>query len=353
MIPEKRLLTQGDIEIWTRSSVRKSLLGFIVELAESIKGLENDNLHEPIEQPVEHCSRLLDEISAMIEKYPVEEDAATSRFGKIEFRYFYSELKSKSQELILQRFETLSTAQAEELAVYLTESWGDCNRIDYGSGHELNFMCFLYGLREYGVLEKSYDRNIVLKVFAQYLDIMRLLETKYWLEPAGSHGVWGLDDYHFIPFLFGAFQLSTHKHLKPKSIHNEEVVEMFAKKYLYFGCIDFINKVKTTASLRWHSPMLDDISGVKSWAKVAEGMVKMYEVEVLGKLPIMQHFFFGSFLQCPEGVSPSGTEVGAHDQGCKHSPLQNTWGDCCGIRVPSAVAATGSQKSGAKRLPFD
>ncbi|SCU82631.1 LADA_0C06920g1_1 [Lachancea dasiensis] len=353
MSAQKRLLTQDDLESWKRSQTFEHLIEFIVELADSVKGFENNQYQVPIGEPVEKCSTLLDEISALIELFPVEEDAGTSRFGKVEFRYFYNELKARSSALISQAFPRLKKSQTEELAVYLRESWGDSRRIDYGSGHELNFMCFLYGLRVYGILSPSQNRNIVLKLFVRYLSIMRVLETKYWLEPAGSHGVWGLDDYHFLPFLFGAFQLSVHKHLKPKSIHNAETVEMFADRYLYFGCIAFINQVKTTASLRWHSPMLDDISGAKSWTKVAKGMVEMYRIEVLGKLPIMQHFFFGSFLECPEGVSPPNSHAEDDHGHCSHGPLLNTWGDCCGIRVPSAVAATGAKRAGPKILPFD
>ncbi|KAJ3338675.1 Serine/threonine-protein phosphatase 2A activator 2, partial [Kappamyces sp. JEL0680] len=101
-----------------------------------------------------------------------------------------------------------------------------------------------------------------------------------------------------------------------------------------------------SASLRWHSPMLDDISGVKKWAKVNEGMIKMYRQEVLNKLPIMQHFLFGTVLPFEGSVDVAGVpheleHVHAFGQ---EKPL------CCVIRVPSSIAAT---QNGPRPVPFD
>lgn len=74
---------------------------------------------------------------------------------------------------------------------------------------------------------------------------MRTIQSTYWLEPAGSHGVWGLDDYHFLPFVFGSAQLKDHKYFKPKSIHDAEILNDFSQEYMYFACIHFINSVST------------------------------------------------------------------------------------------------------------
>jgi serine/threonine-protein phosphatase 2A activator len=98
--------------------------------------------------------------------------------------------------------------------------------------------------------------------------------------------------------------------------------------------------------------MLDDISGVKSWSKVREGMGKMFRGEVLGKRTVMQHFLFGKIIPPPKGLG----EGPAEDDADGH--VHDIFGDCCGIRIPSSVAARREMESrnlrgGKTALPFD
>lgn len=361
MIPVKRVVSINDLEAWKTSPACESITSLVVSLQNSVVGLTNDS---DLGEPSDACCAILsalDNVDALIDSNPVVADAHVSRFGKSEFRDFYDSVTRDLQSY----FSDLAPNYLDEVCTYFNESWGNRTRIDYGLGHELNFMCFLLSLDKMEILRKTDYATIVLKIFTRYMSIMRRLQRIYWLEPAGLHGVWGLDDYHFLPFLFGAAQLATHPHMKPKLIHNDELVEMYHKQYMYFECIYFINSIKTLPlnqsqklSLRWHSPMLDDISLARLWLKIKEGMVKMYKADVLGKLPIVQHFMFGELIPCPDGITlDHGNQV---DEACGHVHARenvSTWGECCGIKVPSAIAASeslrlNSQKK-SKPVPFD
>ncbi|GKV09374.1 hypothetical protein SLEP1_g20885 [Rubroshorea leprosula] len=287
--PSKKIHSPDDIRAFHESETCKNFLGFVVALSESIRGRKiSDPCHES--STTTKIASILETLIHWIDEIPPVQQS--SRYGNISYRTWHERLIENSDSLMLQFLPDELKLSTVEIVPYFTDSFGNSSRIDYGTGHETNFAAWLYCLARMGILKEEDYQAVVARVFMKYLELMRKLQLVYCLEPAGSHGVWGLDDYHFLPFIFGSSQLIDHKYMKPKSIHNQDILENFSNEYMYISCIAFIKKVKKGLFAE-HSPLLDDISGVPTWNKVNSGLLKMYKVEVLEKVPIMQHFLFG------------------------------------------------------------
>ncbi|KAK5747260.1 Serine/threonine-protein phosphatase 2A activator 2 [Elasticomyces elasticus] len=365
--PSRRILSERGHKLFLDSKTHDLIVSFVFTLADSVRDRTVSDVKgsaAATDPAILALLAVLDEAEEKVKQCPPLDTG--SRFGNPAFRDFLDQV-NEALPTWHQKLGVKDETATDEVSAYLAQSFGNGTRIDYGSGHELNFILWLLCLRQLSLIPDSAFPALVLVVFPRYLKLMRDIQSTYYLEPAGSHGVWGLDDYQFLPFLFGASQLVDHKHVRPLSIHNQMIVDECSKDYMYLDQIQWVNATKTVQGLRWHSPMLDDISSAKSWSKVEAGMRRMFLAEVLAKLPVAQHFLFGSLLPAAEGMSEDAeSRVGEDDvgevevtvDGMKHKHNANSWGDCCGIKVPSAVGArqeAAKRGDGAelRRLPFD
>ncbi|KAF2794171.1 Phosphotyrosyl phosphatase activator [Melanomma pulvis-pyrius CBS 109.77] len=333
ILPVKRIHDGDDVSFFLASRAYADIMTFIFQLnasmfprkivdeAESSPSTKEWKLQDPdVSFPpiVLNLAKLLDTLNAIIDEVPP--DLGPRRFGNVSFRKWYDLVKERVSGLIDQHipseiFTSSSTAEVTakaELEAYLIGSFGSSQRLDYGTGHELSFLAFLGCLWKLGAFPETenggQERAIVLGVIEPYLQLIRRLILMYTLEPAGSHGVWGLDDHSFLPYIFGSAQFSpaisspseivTEGSLpnapNPSDVAKLNVVERERQRNMYFSAIGFIYDVKKGPFWE-HSPILFDISGVKAgWAKINKGMLKMYNAEVLSKFPVVQHFPFGS-----------------------------------------------------------
>ena len=273
------------------------------------------------------------------------------RYGNFACRDWHDKLTSNIDSILNDAFlDLLQEAEKsenyfgmkEEIKYYLLGSFGSRERLDYGTGHELSFVSFLGCLVMIDLIDrKEMKGSEWLLILAGYYDLVKSLILSYTLEPAGSHGVWGLDDHFHLVYVFGACQLVDFKTLgaspesqapnistkvmnyrmglTPSSILNPDTLRRERDKNLYYNAISFIRMVKV-GPFSEHSPILYEISASKNWEKIARGMLRMYYGEVLSKFPVVQHFYFGGVffpwvdtngqeLRSSEGQSEALTET--------------------------------------------
>lgn len=177
----KLIQTQADLEIWKETEAFNDLISFIC----AVNQAPVENTHS---ERVDAVLSLLASTSKVVDS--IEPLQSSQRYGNKAFRQVLDQLPV--------------CLHSSQLDIYWKMSWGDYSRLDYGSGHELNFIIYLLCLIKADFLTQDDLYPIKSKIFPKYLQITRNIQTKYQLEPAGSHGVWGIDDFCFLPYFWGS-----------------------------------------------------------------------------------------------------------------------------------------------------
>lgn len=305
IVPKKKIHEGQDVTRFLTSRAYGDVMTFLLQLNRAMfpeRSGQSDAQAWMLDESDQHYSHtvhrlreLLNKLERFMEETPPDE--GPRRFGNVSFRKWYKKVEDEASTLLKDFLPSFCvTAQPpphpsihEELLPYFLGSFGSAQRLDYGSGHELSFLAFLAciwkldGFRtENKLSEQQQSRDIVFGVLADYFRLIRSLIKTYTLEPAGSHGVWGLDDHSFLPYVFGSAQYgpavsSTDQTPTegswagapdPSDVTKTTAVERYRRQNLYFGAIGFIYDVKKGPFWE-HSPMLFDISGVKAgWGKI-------------------------------------------------------------------------------------
>ncbi|KAF8529915.1 hypothetical protein JB92DRAFT_2695878 [Gautieria morchelliformis] len=291
--PTVRIRTDADVEAWQHTTGYSTYCTFLRRLNESVAGWDlplQDTATDS--EAITRTLHMLDELASWVDDIPPHPTA--QRFGNLAFREYGKRLEERSEAVLKGLLPPGLHAAVPLIQPYFLAAFGSFQRLDYGTGHETSFALFLLCLTllRFFTPEPDEERRLVLRVFERYLRLVWKLQEVYRLEPAGSHGVWGLDDYGFLGYLFGSGQLRNRDDLSPAMILNSSL----PTTDLYSLSIARIHQLKH-GPFHEHSPQLHSIAqGVARWSKVNSGMFKMYEAEVLQKRVVVQHIPLGGLL---------------------------------------------------------
>ena len=290
---QRQITDDASFDKWKTSAARREIVAFVTRLNNSC--VNKPNL--TIDAAPPQVRKLMDALRAIAkgcDQY-LPKPGEARRYGSPMFRDWHAWLVSSTPELV----SSLGADNAE-LSARLAASFGDRTRIDYGTGHECAFVVFLLGCCKLQLLsENDVDSGaVVCGCFAEYVRTCRIVQRCFGLEPAGSKGVWALDDYQLLPFLFGCSQLADEVH----GFGDEDTglltvnASSLSGRSMFYECLAFVDESTGNTPLDVAAPILFNLT-MQPWRTNARRLLRLFDEEVLGQKPVVQHMLFGELLK--------------------------------------------------------
>lgn len=231
-------------------------------------------------------NRFLLEIQKSIQKEPQTSNAALSQtLSHVDQILESTPLDPRPARVTNYAFQAFLNTVKNEIKIempeylYFTSSFGNFVRMDYGTGHEMNFLCFTYVLTS----KETLKINEVFHLLSDYFRIVRKAINKFNIEPAGSLGIWGVDDFQLLPFLLGSAEMAA------------TGIRLGSTMGCYKEAEEYVRKTKGRHFER-DATFLASFR-TKKWGDVNRILNRKYYENVLNRSVVVQHFIFCEFLE--------------------------------------------------------
>jgi serine/threonine-protein phosphatase 2A activator len=127
-VPKRSILTTEDLHNFIHSDTFNHFTGFIESLSNSVKNKTLTSETHKAEN-ILHVLKALSDIKTLVDE--TDAHPQDGRFGNAAFQTFHDKLTSQAPSLL-----TFVPKEYEpEVSIYLTHSFGNNKRIDYGTGY--------------------------------------------------------------------------------------------------------------------------------------------------------------------------------------------------------------------------
>ena len=118
------------------------IMNYIKMLQNSVKGKSNSQVPKSKNACFLGLEKMFDKLDIYFSEIPLS--TKEQRFGNTAFKLFRDKVEKNYDELLkLVIVPKYDAGLSLELKNYLLDCFGSYQRLDYGTGHELNFLCFI------------------------------------------------------------------------------------------------------------------------------------------------------------------------------------------------------------------
>ena len=145
--PTRGIYVLDDLKQFVASKTYSEIVQFIRQIVLAVKGKQNAaNASDSISEPMQNIYELLKYTFNNIQKFPPEQ--TNNRFGNKSYRIWHEQTLVKDATVQIAKLFSSNNGNNNQEAVlellpYYYDSFGNATRIDFGTGHEVNFILFL------------------------------------------------------------------------------------------------------------------------------------------------------------------------------------------------------------------